>query len=310
MDFQRFVHNIPESVVITDVSGTIQFVNPAFTKVTGYSPHEVIGQNPRILKSGRQDPLFYQNMWSAVAKDNHWQGEIWNQRKNGETYPEWLSISAVRNEGGQITNYIGLFTDITFRKLSENTLKYLAYHDSLTGLPNRSLFFDRLNQAIVQADRTKDMISILYIDLDRFKPINDLLGHASGDLLLKKVSQRILKCIRKGDTLARIGGDEFAVILMNIPDFPSIEGIASKILQALSKPFQLQFNQEGLVTASIGIGVYPFDGQKPDGLLHASDQAMYQAKKLGTNRYCFANDIENFPDPRVIGMDSVKGLHK
>ncbi len=294
MDFQRLTQNMPESVVVTDTSGKIQFVNPAFTKVTGYFPEEVIGQNPRILKSGRQDSHFYQNMWEGIAKNNHWQGEIWNLRKNGEVYPEWLSISAIRNEKNEITHYIGLFTDITLRKISENTLQHLAHHDSLTGLPNRTLLFDRLNQAIAQADRTKDIIAVLYIDLDHFKPINDTLGHATGDQLLKQVSQRIQKCIRKGDTLARIGGDEFVVILMDVTDNQSTKKIASKILNSLAKPFRIQPKQENFITASIGISMYPFDGQKAEILLSSSDKAMYKAKKLGMNQYCFASDLEIF----------------
>jgi diguanylate cyclase (GGDEF)-like protein/PAS domain S-box-containing protein len=309
MDFLRLAQNIPESVVITDTSGKIQFVNPAFTKVTGYLPEEVIGQNPRILKSGRQDPRFYRNMWETIAKNNHWQGEIWNQRKSGEIYPEWLSISAVRNEKNEITHYIGLFTDITLRKISENTLQHLAHHDTLTGLPNRTLFFDRLNQAIAQADRTKDIIAVLFVDLDHFKPINDTFGHASGDLLLKQVSQRIQKCIRKGDTLARIGGDEFVVILMNVTDNQSAKKIASKILNSLSKPFRLQPKQESSITASIGISMYPFDGQKAEVLLSSSDKAMYRAKNLGMNQYCFASDLENFLNPNL-DMQTLKSIQK
>jgi diguanylate cyclase (GGDEF)-like protein/PAS domain S-box-containing protein len=309
MDFHRLSQNMPESVLVTNAKGNIEFVNPAFTKVTGYLPEEVIGQNPRILKSGRQDPHFYQTMWEAIAKDNHWQGEIWNRRKNGEVYPEWLSISAVRNEKNEIINYVGLFTDITLQKISENTLQHLAHHDSLTGLPNRILFFDRLNQAIAQADRTKDLIALLYIDLDHFKPINDSLGHAAGDLLLTRVAQRIQKCIRKGDTLARLGGDEFAVVLMDITDFPNAEKITLKILNSLSKPFRLRSKLDSYVTASIGISVYPFDGQRAEQLLVSSDRAMYQAKMRGKNQCCFVNDIRNplSPNPEVY---SAKNLHK
>ncbi len=279
MDFHRLSQNMPESVLVTNAKGNIEFVNPAFTKVTGYLPEEVIGQNPRILKSGRQDPHFYQTMWEAIAKDNHWQGEIWNRRKNGEVYPEWLSISAVRNEKNEIINYVGLFTDITLQKISENTLQHLAHHDSLTGLPNRTLFFDRLNQSIALANRGRVQLNVLYIDLDRFKPVNDQLGHAYGDLLLKKVASRIQKCIRKEDTLARLGGDEFAIVLMNVPNSQNTEKIVGKILQELSIPFPLKPGFPTQISASIGIATYPIDGKTAHTLLDTADRAMYEAKK-------------------------------
>ncbi len=298
MFFQRMIEHMPESVLVTDTQGTIKFVNPAFTRVTGYSFQEIVGQNPKILQSGRQDTRFYQDMWETIAKDNHWQGEIWNRRKNGEVYPEWLSISAVRNDQNKITNYIGVFTDITLRKISENTLQYLAYHDSLTRLPNRTLFFDRLTQALAQADRSKDLIAVLYVDLDHFKLINDTLGHEAGDSLLKMVSLRLQKCIRKGDTLARIGGDEFVIVLVNVIDFDNTKIIATKILETLSKPFRLRSKQDSYVTASIGISMYPFDGQKAEQLLTVSDRAMYKAKKIGMN--CYSFDKHDLPFPTTI----------
>lgn len=293
MIFRHLIQHMLESVVVTDASGAIEIVNPAFTKVTGYSPKEVIGKNPRILKSGRQNELFYKNMWNSINQNNHWHGEIWNRRKNGEIYPEWLSISAVRNKKNKITNYVGVFTDITLQKISENTLHHLAHHDSLTGLPNRALFWDRLNQAIAQSNRNKNLFALLYVDLDHFKPINDTLGHWAGDLLLTRVAQRLKNCIREGDTLARLGGDEFVIILLDVADTKSTEKIATQILEALSKPFQLRNKVKSYITASVGISMYPFDGTNADHLLRSADRAMYQAKKMGMNQYCFTSSFTN-----------------
>lgn len=287
MFLQRLIQHVPESMVVTDEKGNILIVNPSFTKVTGYLPEEVIGKNPRILKSGRQGEGFYQKMWKQLLDNNHWQGEIWNKRKNGEIYPEWLSISAAYDHNGKITNYVGVFTDITLRKISENTLQYQATHDALTGLPNRTLFVDRLNQAIALNERSKNLVAVLFLDLDNFKPVNDQLGHSAGDQLLMTVADRISGCIRHGDTLARFGGDEFAVLLMNVANTPSVAKIAQNILDALSKPYSIAHHHFCNISASAGISLFPFDGTKAEHLIRSADVAMYQAKKKRSQSICF-----------------------
>ena len=295
MVLQRLIEHVPESMVVTDPKGNILIVNPAFTKVTGYLPEEVIGQNPRILKSGRQNELFYKNMWSHLLTHNTWQGEIWNKRKNGEIYPEWLSISAARDQTGEISHFMGIFTDITLRKISENTLHYQATHDPLTGLPNRTLFVDRLHQAIALNERSQNLVAIMFLDLDNFKPVNDRLGHSAGDQLLTAVAERTLGCIRHGDTLARIGGDEFGVLLMNVANTPSVAKIAQNILDVLSKPYNVAHHHFCNISASIGISLFPFDGGKAENLIRSADLSMYQAKKNGRNQYVFSRDFSSSP---------------
>ncbi len=278
--------NTSEGVIITDPVGHILDVNRAFCNITGYSREEVAGEKPSLLHSGRHDSTFYQAMWATLRSAGQWQGEIWNRRKNGEVYPEWLSISPVTNEQGEVTNYVGVFADITTMKESERQLLHLAHHDPLTGLPNRLLFSARLEHALQQARRIPATIGLLFLDLDRFKNVNDSLGHALGDELLTQAAHRLRSCIRQQDTVARLGGDEFIVILQSLADARDAGAVAEKILEALQQPFALT-GHEVTVTASIGISLHPNDGEEGDTLLRNADAAMYRAKELGSNGYAY-----------------------
>jgi diguanylate cyclase (GGDEF)-like protein/PAS domain S-box-containing protein len=277
-----------EGVMVTDASIKILAVNPAFSFVTGYAPEEVIGKNPRILQSGRHDAAFYKQFWISLKTMGQWQGEIWNRRKNGEIYPEWLTINAVKDEVGVVTNYVAVFSDISSLKISEHHLTLLAYHDALTGLPNRLLFYERLKLTLAQAHRNRGRVAVIFIDLDRFKPINDTLGHYVGDLLLQEVAERLRSCVREGDTAARVGGDEFMMILAEIHGRPDVEVIIRKILDRLSHPFLLEGHRMS-IGASLGISLYPDDAVEMENLIKEADFAMYQAKQQGGNRYQFYN---------------------
>ncbi len=278
--------NTSEGIMVTDVDGFIESVNPAFTVITGYSDLEALGKRPSILKSGRHDVNFYIKMWESLRSKAVWQGEIWNRRKDGEIYPQWLNISAIKDSHGKIVNYVGVFSDITKIKLSEQRLNYLAYHDALTGLPNRLLFHDRLQQALSHAQRNKELVAIIFFDLDRFKIINDTLGHAVGDLLLRAVAKRLMNCVREGDTVARLGGDEFIVIVSEIKRPQDAAKVSQKILQSLSSVFSIE-GQDLYITASLGIAIYPDDGDNLEHLLKNADTAMYHAKEKGKNTYQF-----------------------
>jgi diguanylate cyclase (GGDEF)-like protein/PAS domain S-box-containing protein len=282
----RVFENTTEGILITDEKNRIITVNDAFTRVTGYTLDEVKGRSPDILQSGKHDAAFYEAMWQTLCSDSQWRGEIWNRRKNGEIYPEWLSINAVSGADGRISNYIAVFSDITAMKRSEEQLEYVAHHDPLTGLPNRLLLHDRLAHALTGARRHGRKLAIVLLDLDMFKIINDGLGHEVGDDLLQKVGERLAHCIREEDTLARLGGDEFAVLLEEVADGDSAAIVAEHIRQALSKPFLLE-QQEIFVTASMGISVFPADGDSPRTLLKNADTAMYRAKERGRNAYEF-----------------------
>ncbi|WP_261303019.1 sensor domain-containing protein [Paenibacillus andongensis] len=286
----RVFETASEGIMITDTKGTILSVNPAFSETTGYSEDEVLAQTPRMLHSGVQDAEFYIQMWASIHETGSWQGEVWNKRKNGEIYPEWLTINAVRNENGKISNYVGVFTDITERKLSEENLKYLAHYDVLTGLPNRFLFHDRLSHAIRQANRQGHSAALMFIDLDHFKLINDTLGHVVGDQLLLKASKRLESCVRTGDTVSRFGGDEFTVILPRIHETKDALLVAQKILEELALPFFLA-EQELFITASIGISVYPLHGEDSETLIKQADSAMYRAKEQSNNYQLYTSNM-------------------
>jgi diguanylate cyclase (GGDEF)-like protein/PAS domain S-box-containing protein len=276
--------NTQEGIVVTDGQGRIISVNPAFTAVTGYLPEEVIGRNPRILKSGRHGEDFYRAMWEDIQDWGQWQGEIWNCRKTGEVYPEWMNISAIRNAAGEAAYYVAVFSDISLVKQSEERLHRMAHYDVLTGLPNRVLIMDRLRQALVHARRDGSLVGILFLDLDRFKLINDTLGHKAGDLLLKGVAQRLQAAVREQDTVGRLGGDEFTVILPELNSAAGAANVAGKILEALAVPITVE-GHELFVTCSIGIAIYPDSGDTPDVLIKNADIAMYQAKGQGRNNY-------------------------
>jgi diguanylate cyclase (GGDEF)-like protein/PAS domain S-box-containing protein len=273
-----------DAVMITDASGFIQSVNPSFCKLTGYSVEEALGQTPNLLSSGQHDENFYQQMWQRLQQQGYWQGEIWNKRKNGEIYPEWLSISAVRDENGIINQYAAIFSDITERKKREKKIHELAYFDELTGLANRRLFQDRLEQALANAKRHDHQLAVLFLDLDLFKRINDTLGHQAGDEALRQVARRLQKASRAGESVARLGGDEFTMLVPECDGIEEIEKLAQRIVAQFELPFQIQHN-ELVLTTSVGISIYPQHGGTISELLKFADAAMYQAKESGRNKY-------------------------
>jgi diguanylate cyclase (GGDEF)-like protein/PAS domain S-box-containing protein len=279
--------NSSEAMAVTGADGTVITINPAFTKFTGYTPDEVVGKNIKILSSGRQDKKFYQAMWRAINTTGFWQGEILNQRKNGEIYIEWLTINTVTNEDGSVHRRVAIFSDITNKKEADDLIWKQANFDMLTGLPNRSMFLDRLNQAIKRSLRVNHLpLALIFLDLDRFKEVNDTLGHNAGDNLLKEVAQRLLSCVRESDTVARLGGDEFVIILDKLDDLGSIERIAKNLLINLDEPFYLE-NEVAYISASIGITLFPNDAADVNELLKNADQAMYFSKNTGRNRYSY-----------------------
>ena len=288
---QVFVNSM-EAIVITDAENNIIQVNKAFTEITGYSREESLGRNPRILKSGQHDWEFYRVMWEILLSTGNWQGELMDRRKNGEVYPKWLSITVVRDEKGDITNFIALFSDITERKASYERIQHLAHFDALTNLPNRTLLNEYLDMSIGVAKRSKAQLAILFLDLDRFKIVNDSLGHHAGDLLLKIVSDRLTNCIRETDTVARLGGDEFVILLPSIKEPGDAVSVAQKVVDAIAVPFLLEGNEVNIGT-SIGIGIYPDNGLDRSTLIKNADAAMYHAKENGRNNFQFFSSEMN-----------------
>jgi diguanylate cyclase (GGDEF)-like protein/PAS domain S-box-containing protein len=278
----RIFEHAPEGIMVTDTLGRIITVNQAFTFVTGYNLEEVKGKNPNILKSGRHDVGFYKPMWKSLIKTGRWHGEIWNRKKDGEIYLEWQTIQALKNERGKVTHYVAFFTDITSRREAEQRLIHRATHDALTDLPNRFLFEDRMSQALIRTRRNRKPLALLYLDLNGFKMINDTFGHTTGDLLLQAVSGRLGSCIRKSDTLARIGGDEFTILVENFSYVQDVVHITQKILGALSQPYDLG-KIRTFMSASIGISICPEDGEDVSTLMERADTAMYRAKERGEN---------------------------
>jgi diguanylate cyclase (GGDEF)-like protein/PAS domain S-box-containing protein len=280
-----------EGMMVTDENGIIIRVNQAFTRLTGYSAEEAIGRNPSMLKSDRQDAAFFDRMWASLHRDKNWQGEIWNQRKNGEIYPEWLNITAVTGKDDRVTNYVGTFIDFTERKQAENEIHHLAYYDTLSQLPNRRLLLDRLRQAVATGARNRSGGALLFIDLDNFKTLNDTKGHGIGDLLLIEAARRLLACVREGDTVARFGGDEFVLLLEGLSEEPAVaavqaRGVGEKVLDVLSRPYILEGN-EFHSSSSMGITLFINYRQELDELLKQADTAMYEAKKSGRNTLRF-----------------------
>lgn len=285
----KVVESASEAVVITNARNQVEFVNPAFTAITEYTAEEVLGQNPRMLQSGRHDAEFYHAMWQTLEQNGRWRGEIWNRRKSGEFYAEWLSIVAIKDEAGSITHHIAIFSDITHRKEDEERIWRQANFDALTGLPNRALFLDRLSLAVRQSQRDGKPFALMFLDLDGFKAVNDTLGHAAGDLLLQQASQRLTDCMRASDTVARLAGDEFTVILQGIHGREDVAIVAAKILSAISQPFDLE-GREANVRASIGIAVFPEDSDDSSELIKLADAAMYLVKRRGKNNFVFVGD--------------------
>lgn len=281
--------NTTEGIIITDESGKIISVNSAFTNITGYTFDEIIYQNPRILKSGKHDKEFYSNLWHELKKNGSWKGEIWNRKKSGEIYPEWLNLSVAKDSNGKVLNYVALFSDITKIKNSTAKIDYLAHHDPLTNLPNRLLLNARLNKSIEKCNDLSQRLAIFFIDIDNFKIINDSYGHSIGDKIINLVAQRLQKNVRKNDTISRIGGDEFIIVIEDILEKKNIEKIAKKILNDFIEPIKLE---EYLfdTTISMGISIFPNNGLNGEDLIKHADTAMYSAKNAGRNQYQFYKD--------------------
>lgn len=286
---------IDEGMLVTDKHSMIIRVNQAFTRLTGYSAEEAIGKTPAMLSSGRHNAAFYQHIWDCIRRNHHWQGEIWNQRKNGEIFPEWLNISAVLDPDGAVTNYIGSFIDITQRKQAEDEIHNLAFYDPLSQLPNRRFLLNRLRQAVAVSARNQTGGALLFIDLDNFKTLNDTKGHDIGDLLLIEVAKRLQDCVRDGDTVSRFGGDEFVLLLEGLSEEKAqaamqARGVGEKVLETLSRPYLLE-GSEFHSSSSMGITLFVNYKEKLDELLKQADTAMYEAKKSGRNTLRFFDPL-------------------
>lgn len=292
-----------EAIVITDANAKIIRVNRAFQDITGYSADEVAGKNPRILSSGRHDKEFFEAMWKQLLEKGTWTGEIWDKRKNGQIYPKWLTITSVKNIGGNVTSYVAIFSDISERKASEEKVLHLAYHDPLTGLPNRFAMHDKLTQAINFAKRNKKQLAVMLIDLDNFKTINDTLGHLTGDQLLVQVAQRICKSVRQSDLVVRLGGDEFVVILPDIDSPFDAAHVADNILLSVSQNYLID-GHELRTSPSIGICLYPDDAIDDQDLIKKADVAMYHAKSSGRANYQFFTENIQQAAMRQIGIEN------
>lgn len=282
----RVFESALEGIMVTDRHAKIERVNQAFTRLTGYTEDEVVGRNPGLLSSGRQTPDFYKQLWHSLTTDGHWQGEIWNRRKTGELFLEYLTITSIRDSEGEISHYAAIFSDITQRRQAEERLGYLATHDVLTNLANRMLFEERLTHAIVHAKRFGRKVAVMYLDLDRFKLVNDTLGHNAGDEVLKMVAERIVANVRANDTVARMGGDEFALVLEEVDDVRDVGRVARKLLDEVGRAIDIG-DRQIFVTPSIGISIYPDDGTEAEDLILLADQAMYGAKSRGRNVFQF-----------------------
>ena len=299
-DAQVF-ENASEAIMIVDTDLRILDVNLAFETITGYSREEVLGEEASILKSGSQDQNFYAAMWTSIREKGSWQGEIWDRRKSGEDYPKWLSISAILDENGVVARYVGLFSDISTMKQTQERLYYLAHYDSLTGLANRRQFLDRLAQSIEDAKRTKELLAVFYIDLDGFKQVNDTYGHRAGDQFLREAANRIRSSLRQSDTVARLGGDEFTAILPHIKNMQDSAIAAQKMLTRLGEPLLLD-EQEVFMSSSVGIAIFPEDAADVEALLQFADTALYKAKELGKNCYQFYSPTMNQRAAEVLAL--------
>ena len=289
---RHMIDNANEAFVVTDLDGVIEEINDAYIKISGYEREEVVGKNPNILQSGYHEKEFYESMWQSIEDSGRWRGEMWDKRKNGEVYPKRLSINTVYDDEGMPYKYVGIFTDVTERKETEKQLEYLAYYDALTELPNRVMFYDRLQQAISTAKRDNHLLALMMIDLDKFKQVNDTLGHDAGDELLIVVAQKLKSLVRDSDTVARIGGDEFKIILTDIksPDEASI--VAQKLIENLRRPMRIKGRTVN-IGASVGISIYPSDDEDIGQLVKYADLALYKAKDNGRNCYhYFSEDLQ------------------
>lgn len=298
---------IGEAITVTDADNRIIAINPAFTLLTGYTAEEAIGQTPSLLKSGQHDAKFYRDMWLVLETTGRWQGEICNRRKNGEEYPEWLSINTIYDSDGKVLRRIAMFSDITDKKRAEETIWRQANYDPLTELPNRRLFRDRLEQEVRKAVRSGLQVAVLFIDLDRFKEVNDTLGHHTGDRLLIDAARRISDCVRATDTVARLGGDEFTIILSDLTNNNPVDKVAQSLLQTLTAPFSIN-GETVYVSASIGITIFPNDAADVDTLLKNADQAMYASKGAGRSRFSyFTASMQTFAQERLQLANDLRG---
>ncbi|MBF0444552.1 MAG: EAL domain-containing protein [Magnetococcales bacterium] len=297
--------NTSEGIVVTNPKGIIQSVNPAFSTITGYFPEEVIGKSMNMVSSGRHNKTFYKKFWESLNVSGRWQGEFWNRRKDGEVFPQWVTVSAVKSADGQCTNYVGVFSDLTALKESEANLLYLSGHDTLTDLPNRHLFQERLALALTESKERDGLVCVMLLDLDRFKVVNETLGHDKGDDLLVRVGRRLSRCLPQHSTLGRMGGDEFGVILPRFSHSQDVARIAQDMLESLKNPFPIDGEDvEFFIGASIGIGLAPTDGEDVKTLLKSADAAMYHAKEQGRNNFQFYRDDLNTASMARMLMES------
>ena len=283
--------NTAEAIMITDSEGIIVSVNPAFTKITGYEADEVLGRTPRVLNSGAQGPAFYEAFWHSLKEKGAWQGELFNRRKNGEIYSQWLNVTSARHADGSIASYISVFSDLTPLHETEKRLAFIAYHDTLTGLPNRELFLDRLGRTASQGRRSGQPFTLMFIDLDGFKAVNDSLGHEVGDRVLQQAARRLSEAVREADTVARLGGDEFVIILPNLSGAEHIGAVAQKLIRSLSAPLAVE-GETVFIGGSIGCAEFPKDSKDELTLLRQADEAMYVAKQAGGNTHAFYQSRE------------------
>lgn len=301
---EAIFNSASEGILLSDSHATVRMINPAFSEITGYSEAEILGQNASILSSGRHDISFYKAMYKTLDEEGFWQGEIWNRKKNGELYIQWQTVVALRNDLGDIDEYLAIFSDITRRKAAEDEIKFRANYDQLTGLPNRTLLSELLTKMLQQSHREAKQSAVMFLDLDHFKRINDTLGHAIGDLLLQKVANILQTTVRESDVVARLGGDEFIVLLSDASTAGAIRTVAEKIIQNLNEPLEIEQHQVHTCT-SIGIAVYPEDGLDEADLLSNADLAMYKAKESGRGQYRFFNSnmSKEIKSSRAIELD-------
>jgi len=291
--------NLQEGILVTDGRARIISVNPAFTNITGYRPDEVIGRTPRMLRSDRHDPAFHQAIAAAIRASGHWQGEMWNRRKNAEVFPVWQTISAIRDPMGRVTGYLSIFSDLTERKSAEDRISHLAQHDAVTGLPNRGLLQEKLSSALIHARKNRAQVAVLYIDLERLKEINDALGHQVGDAVLKAVAARVTEQMRHSDIAGSMGGGEFVKVIADVANPAVLDGIVARLLRRLAEPYEIDGRPLN-VTVSIGAALYPDDGADPVTLLRRADTAMHQAKETGRNALSyFSAEMERHVSERV-----------
>lgn len=301
----KIFENVNEGIMITDKHKKIISVNPAFEFVTGYSAEEVLGKNPSILQSGLHDLSFYLTMWDTISNSGVWQGEIWNRRKTGDVYPEWLTIMTVKDAEGEITNYCGIFTDLSERKIAENELEKRSLTDSLTDVCNRFAYLERMNTLLASSAQVSHTIqhAVFFLDLDRFKQVNDTLGHAVGDALLVEIAKRVQGLLKNKDILARYGGDEFVITLTNIVHPREAAKFAEKLIQIIEEPVILN-GQEIFVSGSLGVSLYPADGETTEQLVNRAEKAMTFSKQNGRNSYAFYFDELHTDTKRVLLLDS------